>query len=278
MSNENICIICIDVAFANAAGLQNELDCNIVIEKADKKGYAKLLTKQPFFGLDNIPESDHYIFAGSGVMTRIDVASLSGRKSVIISDSHYLRETNIIDNIIVRNNVEVHCMVDLWKFCRHIKKKAYFHPFKDLNIPFVKNLVPTLCHSPYSKHKKQLKGTNNIERAVEIIRCENTLNIDFIVNATWQECLERKAKANFFIDQLCVGSHLDNKSYRGGIGKSGLEGMLLRCLTFSSGDIIEADIDFPPYEVVNSIESLSFKMKHLLGSKAMVLDKVEKTI
>ncbi len=112
MSNENTCIICIDIAFANAAGLQNELDCNIVIEKADKKGYAKLLTKQPFFGLNNIPESDHYIFAGSGVMTRIDVASLSGRKSVIISDSHYLRETNIIDNIIVRNNIEVHCMID----------------------------------------------------------------------------------------------------------------------------------------------------------------------
>jgi hypothetical protein len=275
MKNENICIVCINVAFANAAGLQNVLDCNIAIEKLEPKGYGSVLTQKPF-GLNNIPEADHYIFAGSGIMTRIDVSLLKGRKSVIITDSHYLRDTATIDSIIQNNNIEVHCMIDLWKFCKLPNKKAYFHPFLDLNVPIVKNETPTLCHSPYSKHKQSLKGTAHIERAVKILQCETTLNTDFIVDATWEECLERKAKANFFIDQLCIRSHSDNLDYVGGIGKSGLEGMLLKCLTFSSGEHIVTDIGFPPYEIVNTVEMFIFKMQNLLGSESMRLGLVEK--
>jgi hypothetical protein len=256
MKNEKICIICINVAFGNAAALQNVLDCDIVIEKQEPKGYGTHLTKQPI-GINNIPKADHYIFVGSGIMTRIDTYSLKGRKTVLITDSHYLRETDLINSIIEEQGIEVFCMADLWDFCK-FPKKMYVHPFVAIDLPAKKHSVLTISHSPFSENKKILKGTAGIELALGSIDVNH--NYDCIVNSSWEDSLLRKSTSHLFIDQLCVNTHLDERKYKGGIGKSGLEAMLLKCLTISSGHPFDSDIPKPPYVTANTVKELTEKL------------------
>jgi hypothetical protein len=187
----DICIVCINVAFGNAAALQNTLNCNIAVEKQESKGYAKCLTKTPY-SLNNIPSAEHYIFVGSGVVTRVDTSKLHGRKTIIITDSHYLRQTSDIDKIIERDRMEVFCMSDLWQFCK-FDKKMYIHPFLKMDIPIQKSDTLTICHSPYSEHKKALKGTNNIAKAISLVKTKYKFNTEFIIGKTWSECLKIKS-------------------------------------------------------------------------------------
>ena len=230
-----ICIVCINPAFANAGGLQKALDCNIVAEKLEFKGFHKQCSK-PVGSINNIPEASHYIFAGSGILLRIDVSKLRGRKSVIISDSHYLENTAEIDEIIEKYSIEVSCMIDLWDNCKH-DKRAYFHPFEELNTNIEKSDNIIVCHSPSVKLATNNKGSIEIERAVSnaLKGLEQYLCIS---DETWAGTIKKKASAHIFVDQLTLGNHYNHKGYEGGIGKSGLEGMLLKCLTISSGNPI----------------------------------------
>jgi hypothetical protein len=256
--NENICIVCINVAFANASALQNALNCNIVIEKTEPKGYGKFLTKQPH-NINNIPKADHYIFAGSGIMTRIDISSLKGRKTVILSDSHYLQDTEQIDSIIEKENIEVFCMADLWEFCK-FEKRMYIHPFLDFNLEIIKSSNFSICHSPYSKINTNQKGSLNIERAVSKLKLTYPLDYICITDNTWEETLKIKSTAHYFIDQLSQGNHYSHLGYKGGVGKSGLEAMLLGCLTFCGGVKVDSDLEPAPFIKVNNENDLYEKM------------------
>jgi hypothetical protein len=267
INGDDICIVCINPAFANAATLQKALDCKIVAEKPEPKGFHKICTK-PVGNIANIPEAKHYIFAGSGILLRIDASKLKGRKSVIISDSHYLEYTDEIDKIIEDNDMEVSCMIDLWDVCKH-EKRAYFQPFEQFDVDNTKSDTLTVCHSPSVKVKTNQKGSAQIESVVKDIQSENRVgDIEYvcITNETWSGTIKRKASAQIFVDQLVMKNHYDSKGYRGGIGKSGLEGMLLKCLTISSGNPIETDVPAPPYVVANSSGELYMKMCYYLES------------
>ena len=266
MRNPNVCIICINVAFANAAALQNALDCNIVVEQAEAKGYGKLLTQDPI-NISNIPEADHYIFAGSGIMTRINVSALKGRKTVIISDSHYLQDMEEIDGIIEKENIEVFCMADLWKFCK-FEKKMYIHPFLPLNIGIVKTQGLSICHSPYHKIKTNKKGSVQIQSAVDRLAKKYPLDYLLITDRTWLETIKIKSTAHFFVDQISKGNHYASMGYVGGIGKSGLEAMLLKCLTFCAGEKVDTeDVTAAPFVQVENSEDLYNKMVYYLENK-----------
>lgn len=258
----NVCIVAINEAFANAGTLQKTLKCNIAVEHTESKGFGKLCTKTPF-SLDDIPEAEHYIFAGSGVLLKIDVDKLKGRKSVIISDSYYLTHTKEIDEIIERNNIEVHCMLDLWKFCK-FPKKAYFQPFDKLKIEVRKDRFPTASHSPFSQSKCIVKGTDEIKKAIEYVKEIHPIDFTVILDETWKRSLEIKSQSHFFIDQLSNGKHNATIEYQGGIGKSGLEAMLLKCLTFSSGEAFDTDIPRPPYIGVCDTNELHDKLVYFI--------------
>ena len=249
------CIVCINPAFSNAATLQKALDCEIVAEKLEFKGFHKICTK-PVGSIHNIPKSRHYIFAGSGVLLRINVSKLKGRKSVIISDSHYLQNTAEIDKIIEDNNIEVSCMIDLWDFCKH-NKRAYFQPFEQFNVNEVKNETLTICHSPSVKVKTNQKGSAQIQLVINDIKSKVCANYICITDETWSGTIKQKSGAQIFIDQLVMNNHYASKGYVGGIGKSGLEGMLLKCLTISSGKIVKTDVSAPPYVIANDKEELT---------------------
>jgi len=262
VDGNNICIVCINVAFANAGALQNALDCQIAIQQAEKKGYGSMLTRAPV-GIKNLPKVDHYIFAGSGILQRIDVSILKGRKTVIISDSHYLQNTKEIDDIIEKNNIEVFCMADLWKFCK-FDKRMYIHPFLDIPNTIKKNDIFTVCHSPYHKVETNQKGSVQIGLAVERLHEVNPLVYRLIIDKTWKQTLDIKAASHFFIDQISFGNHYSSMGYEGGLGKSGLEGMLLKCLTFCSGSYVNSDIPHAPYVLVRNEHDLLEKMEYYI--------------
>ncbi len=197
---------------------------------------------------------------GGGIMLRTDTASLIGKKTVILCDSHYLQETSAIDSIIEKEQIEVFCMADLWAFCK-FNKKLYVHPFLDLQIqPIVKSKQFSVCHSPYSKIETNQKGSLQIKRAVTKLKKLYPLDYLCIIDKTWAETLKIKSTSHFFIDQLSQGNHYSSMNYKGGIGKSGLEAMLLQSLTFSGGDKIESDIEFAPFVRVENEEDLFNKM------------------
>ena len=265
MINSDICIVCITPAFANAATLQRALNCQIVAEKFDFKGFHKMCT-QPVGSIHTIPPAKHYIFAGSGVLLRVDAYRLEGRKSVIISDSHYLQHTKEIDKIIKDNRMEVSCMIDLWNVCRH-DKRAYFQPFEQFDVDKTKSEILTICHSPSVKVKTNQKGSLNIAGVVKDIQSSRDVDYVCITDKTWSETIKEKASAQIFIDQLVMTNHYDSMGYRGGIGKSGLEGMLLKCLTISSGEPIETDVPAPPYVVANTREELYLILAHYIDNE-----------
>jgi len=243
------------------------LDCHIAVQQVDKKGYSSMLTRA-FVGIKNIPKVDHYIFAGSGILKRIDVSSLKGRKTVILSDSHYLQDTREIDAIIEKNNIEVFCMADLWKFCK-FEKRMYVHPFLNIINSVRKNETFTVCHSPYRKIETNQKGSSQIASAVNKLRNETDSKLKYlcIKDKTWDETMLMKASSHFFVDQISLGNHYSSLGYEGGLGKSGLEGMLLKCLTFCSGTPFESDIPAAPYVSICDGDELFLKMYHYFTNK-----------
>ena len=265
MKPEKICIICINPAFGNAGTLQRAIGCNIVAESLEPKGFHKNCTK-PIRGFDNIPDADHYIFVGSGVMLRINVSSLEGRKSVVITDSHYLEYTDEIDKIIKDNNIEVSCMLDLWYLCKH-EKRVYFQPFDQLRLSNKKNKKLTICHSPSVKVFSNQKGSAQIKTAVERAIGKKNIHYECITSDTWSGTMEKKSKSHIFIDQLVISNHYQHKGYVGGIGKSGIEAMLLKCLTISCGTPIDTDVPAPPYVVANTVDELAQKLKYYIENK-----------
>lgn len=265
--SSKICIVSIDAAFANASAIQRYLNCEIALQHIDVKGFHAMLTKTPY-GLKNIPKAEHYIFAGSGVLTRVDIDKLNGRKTVIISDSHYLRQKKDIDQIIKDHNIEVFCMADLWEFC-DFEKKVFVHPMPRFHLNTDKANTFTICHSPYKKVNTNQKGSAQIGSRCRAFLESNEIKGTYIevVDKTWGETLLIKSKSHFFIDQISYKNHLIDFDYKGGIGKSGLEAMLLKCLTFSSGDKIESDIEEFPFIQVWGEGDLQEKLKFYYNEK-----------
>jgi hypothetical protein len=102
------------------------------------------------------------------------------------------------------------------------------------------------------------KGTQQILWTFKQLK----LNYDIIMGRPWKECMIRKAKCHIFVDQIsCQPDDIWDlpKDWKGGLGKSGLEAMLLRCLTISRGNFQDYDIPKPPV-----VECLPETLKDIL--------------
>lgn len=119
--------------------------------------------------------------------------------------------------------------------------REYYQPF-DLHYIYKtkeKNLV--VSHSPFSKEKEREKGTDYLRMLMK------ELNVEFRIfqNMKWLRCMQEKAKTHIFIDQIGLRTALP-KNWLGGVGKSGMEAMNLRCCTVSCGEFIGREIPAPP--------------------------------
>jgi len=235
-----VCVISIDPTFGNAASLVNALkEKTSVTAIFQKKDFKKMWTFcDAEYGYENIPKAKHYIVVGSGALQRV-VNRIEGRVTVIITDTRYRSATQKIDQIIEKLNAKVFCMPDLWHLCK-FEKRAFYHPFEIGTVKIRKRGQIILCHSPFSDIKSKAKGTVEITKVFEEMKQKYNVSYRIIKGVRWNECLKIKSRCHIFVDQYIHGEYI------GGVGKSGLEAMLLKCLTISSGKPVETDIPSPP--------------------------------
>jgi len=152
--------------------------------------------------------------------------------TVILCDSNcaaYKTSWNTIakDN----NNVRVFAMPDWIKYCEVAVKPIYQAIYMPKVIHTKNNNIVNICHSPHQKGK--YKGTDKINSVITKLSKRYELNYNELNVLSWKDCIKEKAKCHIFIDQIISDnpeipqSRWNDTDYRGGLGQSGLEGMLL---------------------------------------------------
>ena len=218
-------------------GLRKFVKLDAIWEHKSAYGLDRLDTESKV-GLQHLPDkSDGIIIVGVGMYDRIK-NRIGGHKSVtiIITDGGIMRKTNYFNSHF--NNFHVFATPCKIQFREGHPTREYYQPF-DININIVKNRTLTVAHSPYGHGKWREKGTE------QIIKESKGYNFDLISGVTWLQSIYRKSKCHIFVDQI---DHFDGYKFgwRGGVGKSGYEAMLVECLTISRGKFTGIEIPAPP--------------------------------
>lgn len=282
------------VIFSNHGGFGGSYNLNIAINKYSKKYFSNLITdiqspygfgnglfpKENFQQIDSIINKTKKLFIcdyqGLSAVARylsiknnriikhkIDKKNdinfifrwLSSYKVVFFwSGTIYMNNCNVINKWVrgLSSCSQTFAMCDLMR-CDS-RAMPLYQPF---------NLIPysgdkfekfTLCHSPGLKYKykegKGGKGTVFIEKAFNQLKKENS-NFDFYVlkDLSYDKAIETKSKSHIFVDQIMPNI--------GGIGKSGLESLMLGVPTM--GDVHNCKFegyykDCPAINVLNSVD------------------------
>ncbi len=165
---------------------------------------------------------------------------------LIISDGRFFKENKKINNFLKNNPyIKVLIMPDKIPFLdKSIEYKPYF---QHINIPPYEELNKfdelTFSHSPGLKYHSNLKGSKFIKKTL------HDQKLIIIRDKKWEDCIKIKEKTHIFIDQMVLKSHGYSKyGFKGGIGKSGLESMLLKNVLITSSPqlITEPFFENPP--------------------------------
>ncbi|MFO8067259.1 MAG: hypothetical protein R6U11_06730 [Bacteroidales bacterium] len=229
-----ICVISKNATYGNVAilaeGLRKFAQVHVIFFEKDPKDMYKQ-TDCTFTSF--IPRGyDHYLFVGVAMLRNMPIWVQKAEKTVILTDTAYLRKHEHYNSIFKKYNFNVWAMPDLAKLAG--TNQIYYQPFI---IPKgVKQIKKTkdICHSPFYEQKHCQKGTGIIKRIVS--------GITVIEGMKWNDAIKEKAKHKICIDQLHQG-----------IGKSGLEAMLLGCVVLSGR---KPDCNYLPPVIWTSPETL----------------------
>lgn len=191
-------------------------------------------------GLDNFtdPGLDMVIFMGSRIIfefTRQYPAWFAEMRKrdvrTVLMDSHYMKDFVNQNNFYREMEIKVFAMPDHSHLVPDDLLAGVYHlPFPRIEYDGKKNNVLTVSHSPGTFSKTKQKGSEFISAVVWRRKARYDFNYDLIMYSTWGDCLSRKARSHIFIDQL-----IEEPYYRGGLGKSGIEAMLLGNVVMTSG-------------------------------------------
>lgn len=231
-------VLSIDPTFGNSFGIAEAIGAIPCFRQKDPKGIWK--GKTAYYGYENIPKADLYVIVSGQCFYEIRDKIIEWRSKqipvkVILTDRFYREHSEILNAMFNAMDIEVFCMPDLY----HLTDNAqlFYQPFR-FNIEIQKSQKFTICHSPYSESKSLEKNTKLIKGIIDSIKLD--FNFDLIMRLPWNEALVRKSKSHITIDQLREGDYI------GGVGKSGLEAMLLQSVVFSSGKPVSKNIPAPP--------------------------------
>jgi hypothetical protein len=215
------------------------------------------LNKSNKLCLDILSKSKRIIIFGAISLNNINLSKYKDKELIlVITDSTFLKKNTKINNFLINNkNIKVLIMPDLIPFIdKKIKYKPYFqHIDIDISQPIEKYGELTFSHSPGLKYKSDLKGSKFIEDTLK------NRKLIVIHNKTWSECIEIKKKTHIFIDQMVINNEY---KYAGGIGKSGLESMLLKNILITSSPQL---ITEPFFENPPSISIIPNKLKDTIN-------------
>lgn len=244
-----------DSSYGGISFIANHIDssCTILMDSVrkdfdsmiDNKFY---LNKNNKLCLDILFKSKRIIVFGTISLNSINLSNYKDKELIlVITDSTFLKKNTNINNFLINNkNIKVLIMPDLIPFIdKKIKYKPYFqHIGIDINQPMKKYEELTFSHSPGLKYKSDLKGSRFIEDTLK------DQKLIVIRNKTWTECIDIKKKSHIFIDQMIINNKY---KYAGGIGKSGLESMLLKNILITSAPplVTEPFFENPPSININ---------------------------
>lgn len=264
---KGVVLIAPSADFGNVPGLYHALRTQVgrvmvVLRVRDKKQMWRLLPSDDVaFGYKHIPHRarQYIVVSGRGfndVQGYLQQWARRRRIKVILTDTFYRYNYAQLNELLRRHTV--YCMPELMQYydgeCR-----TFYPPFENGAPRIIKNDKLTIAHSPFSTAKVSMKGTQVIEQTVQELNQQISVQYDRISGVTWQECIQRKAQAHIFIDQI-----VDCNGYRGGLGKSGIEAMALGCMTLSSGDFTPKDSVPPPPVVEVTTDTLYNVLVHFV--------------
>lgn len=275
---KEITLVSEDPSFGAAADLVLALEkaghqVRSIFLRKDPKDFWKKIPKAYYLeqgGKTYVPEHlpDELIIVGSSSWDMITVMSdndaLNGfrtRCKVILTDSHYVRNHERLNKEFEEARVTVFAMPDLFQYRASLRTYPFYQALNVGEFSVRKNKNYTIAHSPGPKLKSNEKGSQQI--AIKVFK-HILINPDskylVISNMSNTDCLAAKAGSHVFIDQMVLPGH--PYGYKGGLGKSGLEAMLLGSLVITGGEDVEHD-QFPKVPVLRyPLEKLSDALQY----------------
>jgi len=179
-------------------------------------------------------------------------------KAVIFSDTNFCRYYKWCNEYVSEHNIFVYAMPDLhdFLFCKYVPA------YQTITIPDIIIKKPddriVICHSPGTiKGKFNYKGTNQINEVVEKLSKKYVIEYKLLQGFSHEKCIKEKSTAHIFIDQIIKNNPFVDQNrfgnqiiYKGGLGKSGIEGMLLNCCVITSMDHPNTEPYFPPPPII----------------------------
>jgi hypothetical protein len=142
----------------------------------------------------------------------------------IISESASMGNCVESNSLMRKNKCKVFAMPDKEKYIDLPWTPAF--QFTEIRPRVRKYDYFTVSHSPRNSRKQSRKGSDKIKEVVESLG----LRYELITNMSHAQAVEKKGKSHIHIDQWLEGD------YKGGLGKSGLEAIMMGCAVITSGD------------------------------------------
>ena len=210
-----ICVLSRDATYGNGAvvaeGLKHFADVTTIFGRTDLKDMYRQTNAK--IGIP-IPKCDHYVIVGAISLESFPRKFYDRGVTIILTDTTFLKNPAKYNRIISENKWNVFAMPDLAPL--NGTKNIFYQPFI---LPEVnKEKTKVVCHSPFHISKEKEKNTAFITN----ICVRNNIQLTIVKNVTWLKTIEIKAQHSIVIDKIPQG-----------VGKSGLEAMLLDCAVLS---------------------------------------------
>ena len=171
--------------------------------------------------------------------------------AIILSDSWSCAKNEYIDKFIEAYKPVAFAMPDIQKFFKN-RTIPIYQTIDVSHIPIKKPERLTITHSPSNGVKYAVKGSDEIIRVINKLKLYYDFDFRLIQNLSMTDCLKQKAQSHIFIDQLIYKNPKVPQSrfgskilYDGGLGKSGIEAMLLDNVVITGGMRPETEEYFP---------------------------------
>lgn len=274
MSNFETVLFSNDSSYGGISFIANHIkDSCTILAHSVRKDFDSMINNKFYLNnnkklyLDILSKSKRIIVFGVISLNSINLSNYKDKELIlVITDSTFLKKNTNINNFLINNqNIKVLIMPDLIPFIdKKIKYKPYFqHINIDISQPIEKYEKLTFSHSPGLKYKSDLKGSKFIEDTLK------SQKLIVIHNKNWLECIEIKKKTHIFIDQMVINNEY---KYAGGIGKSGLESMLLKNILITSSPQL---ITEPFFENPSSISIKPNELKDTINNLIVNPDKMK---
>lgn len=271
---DRIAILSKDCSFFASPYLAEAIGVDLYVIDMQHNNFFTGGRKAKYWNNGDAIDCEHLIVVSCEAL--IVAAPLIGRSkfktvAVVLCDTYACRERKWCDAFIKNNNLFVYAMPDIFPF--HEMKMIPVYQTIQLNQlkdkPKEKLII---SHSPSCDGKAALKGTTFVLETIDRLRVNHSFQFDLIKNLGMAECLSIKGQSHIFIDQMVYGNPdiWQGKwggeiPYKGGLGKSGIEAMLLGSCVITGGvDPDTGEYFSPPPVVWTSYDNFYIDLERLI--------------